>query len=79
VKRLAFIISVMGFFVLAFVGWSCGLSTYACGLKALGGAAMLYVVARLAGRLAAGVVADTIVNNMTNGRGANNRDDDNRN
>ena len=69
----------MGFFALALVGWLCGLSTYACGLKALGGAAMLYVLARLAGRLAAGVVAEAIVNTMTGGRGADNRGDGNRN
>jgi hypothetical protein len=51
----------MGFFALALVGWASGLSPFVCGMRALGGAAALYVLVSIAGRLVAGIVADAIV------------------
>ncbi|MHC4294574.1 MAG: hypothetical protein ACYSTL_03220 [Planctomycetota bacterium] len=63
-KRLAIIISVMGFFAMAFVGWFCGLSTYGCAIKALMGAVILYVVVHLAGRWIVEIMVGAVIDNM---------------
>ena len=52
---------MLGFLGLAMVGWNYGLTPLTCGLRALGGAAVLYVLAKFAGRILAGVLADAIV------------------
>ena len=73
-KRLAWRISVMGFFALAIVGLVSGLSIHVCALKALGGAVALYVLMRVAGRLTAGILADVIIRHLSEqGTGRNRR------
>ena len=46
---------------MALVGWACGVPNFTCGLRALGGAAMLFVFVRKAGRIVANILAETIV------------------
>jgi uncharacterized membrane protein YuzA (DUF378 family) len=64
-RKLALKVATMGFFSLAMVGWVCGLSPLTCGLRALVGAAALFVLAKLAGRLAAAILADGIARSMS--------------
>ncbi len=66
VKQLAVIISVVGFFGLAIVGWISGLAPHTCGIRAAGGAVVLFVLMRFAGRLTTRILADAIVENRSN-------------
>ena len=63
-KTLAVTIAVIGFFVLATIGWACGASPYGCGMKAAAGAVIIYLLARVSGRVLIGIVADGIVRDM---------------
>jgi hypothetical protein len=58
---------VAGFFVLAGVGCLCEVPLLVCGLRALGGAAVLYVLTRLAGGAVLNVVVDAMVRNRDKG------------
>ncbi len=78
-KRIAVTLSVMVFFAIAIVGWACGLSPYACSVKAVVGAIMIYVVARLAGRFVVRIVADVMVGDLNVGRGLRKRTGEPRN
>ena len=64
-KQTAVTIAVMGFFVLAGVGWVAGLSPSDCAFKALLGAAALYVLTKLAGRMVVNIMVSTIVSANT--------------
>lgn len=50
-----------GFFVLAAIGWASGLTVWECSLRSGTGAFALYVVLRVAGWLAASIVASAAV------------------
>lgn len=63
-------ISVMGFFAMAIVGWVCGLTPFACAVKATTGAAALYVVIRFAGWLAVNIITDVIVGDLSGDSGS---------
>jgi len=58
VRRYAILIAVAGFFVLAAVGHLCGVPHFVCGLRALAGAAVLYVMAMVAGKAVLGIFVD---------------------
>ena len=60
-KQTAVTVAVMGFFVLAGVGWLAGLSPFECGLKALIGGAALYILTTMAGRMVVNVMVRTIM------------------
>ncbi len=64
-KQAAVTVAVMGFFVLAGVGWVAGLSPSDCAFKALLGAAALYVLTKMAGRMIVNVMVRTIVSANT--------------
>ncbi len=64
-RRWAFKIAVLGFFALALIGWACELSPLSCALRALGGAAVLFVALKIAGRIAAVIVADGLVKSVS--------------
>jgi hypothetical protein len=49
------------FFALALVGWASDVPPQACGLRAAAGAAVMFVVARVALRMALNIVADVVV------------------
>ncbi len=63
-KRLAVVISVSGFFILAVVGWACGLQTHTCAIKSAVGAVGLYVLLRFAGGFAVDIVAGGIAESV---------------
>jgi hypothetical protein len=51
-KRIASGIAIIGFFVLAFVGWISDVPVFVSGIRALAGAAAIYVLVNLAGSAA---------------------------
>lgn len=60
-RQLAITVAVLGFFVLAIVGWCSGLSTDACALRALVGMVALYGMVRVATRVVVRIMADALV------------------
>ena len=52
--------------MLALVGSACGVDPLVCGLRAVAGAAVLYVMTRLAGRIVLGIAADAFVRSRLN-------------
>ena len=60
-RQLAAVVAVIGFFALAFVGWFNDVPVFICGMRALGGAVVLYLVAGLAGTITVRIIADTVV------------------
>jgi hypothetical protein len=67
-KRISIQIAVLGFFVLAGVGWASGLSPAACSLRASVGAACLYMVIRFAGNVAIRLLADAAAESVRRAR-----------
>ncbi len=57
-RQLAVRIAVLGFFGLGLAGWLSGQEALTCTLRALIGAAVLFVLARVAGRAVVAIVAD---------------------
>ena len=57
--------AVVGFFVLAAIGWLHGVPVWACSVRSIAGAFVLYVTLQLAGRLAAAVLASAAVSGLS--------------
>ena len=57
-KQLAAMAAVIGFFALAFVGWFNSVPVFICGIRALGGAVVLYLVISLAGTATIRIITD---------------------
>ncbi len=64
-KQTAMTVAVVGFFVLAGVGLFAGLSTFDSAAKALMGAAVLYILTTMAGRMVVNVMVQTIMSANT--------------
>ena len=60
-RKLAISVATIGFFVLAFVGWFSGVPAFVCGLRALAGAAALYVLINLAGSAVIRIIVDAAI------------------
>jgi hypothetical protein len=60
-RRITWTASIAGFFVLAFVCWLSGLPMDQCAIKALVGAAGLYVVLTVATRLVVSIMVSAVV------------------
>ena len=60
-RKVAVTTAAVGFFVLAIVGSFSGVPPFVCGLRALAGAGVLYVLMILAGRAVLTIIVDTIV------------------
>ena len=60
-RRYATIIAVVGFFVLAAVGHVSGVPPLACGLRALAGAAVLFVMVQIAAKAVLGIFVDVVL------------------
>ena len=60
-KRIAAIFAILGFFLLAIVGWSKGVPVHICGLRALAGAGALYLVMSFAGVAVIRIIVDAVV------------------
>jgi O-antigen ligase len=61
VRRIAASAAALGFFVLAIVGTLSGVPPFVAGLRAVAGAAILFVLVSVAGRVAASVIAGAVV------------------
>ena len=73
-RQVAITISVIGFFVLAFVGWFSDVPMFTCGLRALAGAGVLYVVVTLAGTTALRVFVHAMMAGRVDNSGAGRTD-----
>lgn len=54
-------IAVAGFFVLAGVGCLSGVDPLTCGIRAVIGAAAMYVLAKMAGRIVLKIMVDAVI------------------
>ena len=61
-RRLALTTAMFGFLVLAGVALAGGVPTFDAAMRALGGAAVLYFVVSIGGRLALDIMVDAVVN-----------------
>jgi len=61
VRRYTVTIAILGFFVLSAVGCLSGVPVWVCAMRAVIGAAVLYVVATIAGRTILHIVVDAMV------------------
>mgnify|MGYP006288078597 CR=1 FL=1 len=65
-RRIAVRIAVVGFFVLAAVGWACGRSPLTCATRAVIGAVILFVLTRISVRVLTAALADAMVDGASN-------------
>ena len=61
IKRFAIQMAVLLFFIMAAVGWGCGLSPGTCSARALLGACAAYLLVRTAGQLVVRVLISALV------------------
>jgi hypothetical protein len=64
IKRIAIQAAVLLFFVMAVVGWGCGLSPGTCSARALLGACAAYILVRTAGQLVIRVLISALVDDQ---------------
>ena len=64
IKRIAVQAAVLLFFVMAIVGWACGLSPGTCTTRALLGACAGYILVRTAGQLVIRVLISALVDDQ---------------
>ncbi|MCY2925626.1 MAG: hypothetical protein NT031_09325 [Planctomycetota bacterium] len=62
---MSFMAAMIGFFVLAAIGWLNGVPVWACSVRSIAGACVVYVTLQLAGRLAVAILASAAVGGMT--------------
>ena len=60
-RRYAMTIAIIGFFVLSGVGCLCGVPVGVCAMRGVVGAAVLYVLTTLAGKIILGIVVEAMV------------------
>ena len=60
-RRYSISIAVVGFFILAGVGYGCDVPLLTCGLRALAGGVALFVMGHVAGKIVIDIVADAMV------------------
>jgi hypothetical protein len=65
VRQTALKFAVAGFFGLATVGAVSGASPLTCGLRALAGAAVIFVLVLVVGRVAINLIVDAMLDSMT--------------
>lgn len=64
-RRAAMIAAAMGFFGMAVVGWLHNVPPLTCGLRALIGAAAIYVLVTLVVRVVVNIVIGAVIKNAT--------------
>lgn len=60
-RRYAMSMAAVGFFVMAGVGSLCDVPPLVCSLRALAGAAAIYVITMVCGKAVLGIIADAFV------------------
>jgi hypothetical protein len=66
VRSIAVSISVICFFVLSFIGWTCGLSPYVCCKRALIGAMLAYIAGRWAVKAINAILVNAMISSQVN-------------
>ncbi|MCE5186607.1 MAG: hypothetical protein LLF76_10830 [Planctomycetaceae bacterium] len=61
INRIAIRMAVLLFFIMAVVGWACGLEPASCASRAIAGAAAIYVVIRIAGQMVVRILIGSLV------------------
>lgn len=64
-RGFAITIAVLGFFAMSAVGLECGVPVFPCAMRALAGAAGLYILAKLAGKVVLNIVVDAVVRDQS--------------
>ena len=64
-RRYAISVAVAGFFVMATVAYLSEVPVLVCALRGLAGAAVLYVMTHVAGKVVLGIVVDAMVRDRT--------------
>ena len=72
VRRISLSIAVAAFFIMAIVGCLSGVEPFTCALRALAGAVVLYVLAKMAGRIVLRMMADAIMSGSSRDKGSRN-------
>ncbi len=60
-RQIAITMAAIVFFALAFVGWCSDVPVFVCGMRALAGAGIMYIVISLAGTAAIRIIVDAAV------------------
>ncbi len=60
-RHVSFMAAIIGFFVLAAIGWLHDVPTWLCSVRSIAGAFVVYVTLQLAGRLTAAILASAAV------------------
>lgn len=60
-KQFTITAAIIAFFALALLGWFSGLSMFQCGMRAVAGSIVIYLLATLVVRLVVNIMVDTIV------------------
>jgi len=63
-RRAAAILAVVAFFGMAVIGAASGAPPFTCAVRALAGAAITYVLMRVAGRIVVNILVDAIVGSV---------------
>ncbi len=74
IRQASIIMAVAGFFIVAIVGTVSGVEPHVCSIRALIGAAFMYVLGRLAGALAVRMMADAAIRRLTTQQREDGRD-----
>ncbi|MCE5279964.1 MAG: hypothetical protein ABFD92_04230 [Planctomycetaceae bacterium] len=74
-KQLALAAAAMMFFVLAGIGWAAAVPMWTCSIRCLSGAAIVYVLMRLAGDVAVRMLAEAATRRTGAGHSGNNSAD----
>ena len=61
-RRMALTVAMFGFLALAGIALASGVPTFDAAMRALGGAAVLYVVVSFGGKMVLNIMVDAIVN-----------------
>jgi hypothetical protein len=64
--------AVAVFFLMAFVGWASGVPPFVTGMRALAGAAIMFVLVRIAGKMAVNILVDAMIKDAAKGSKARN-------
>jgi hypothetical protein len=64
-RPTAFKFAAVGFFALAIIGMAHGVSPFTCALRALAGAAVIFVLVLVVGRVMLNVIVDGMLESMS--------------
>ncbi len=60
-RQITITMTAIAFFALAFVGWCSDVPVFVCGMRAMAGAGIMYIVISLAGTAAIRIIVDAAV------------------